>query len=289
MELRRDPITQNWVIQENGDGPWPKFADCPLCPGHEALSPQTIYSYSNGGSSWRVRVTPHLRPLYVIEGDAQRRAEGVYDKMRSLGAHELVVESPNHNAALSHLSDEDVAQVLRAYVSRITDLKKDRRFRFVSVFRNQGALAGQELEHPHSQITATPFIPRRVVYELRSCQQYFALKERCILCDISAQEISEQVRTVDWNDQFMAFCPFASRVPHETWVLPIHHHCSFEEDLVTWDRQLRFARFLKSILRRLESVAARLSLGPSHHPQRYCKIRPERALDDSGGRFSLAL
>jgi UDPglucose--hexose-1-phosphate uridylyltransferase len=259
MELRRDPITQNWVIQEDGEGPWPKFAVCPLCPGQESLSPQTIYSYWNGNGTWQVRVMPHLRPLYRIEGDAQRRAEGIYDKMRGLGAHEVVVESPSHDVSLSHLRDEDVAQVLRAYVSRITDLKKDRRFRYVTVFRNQGALAGQDLEHPHSQITATPFIPRRVIYELRSYQKYYALKERCILCDISTQEISQQVRTVEWDDQFVAFCPFASRFPYETWILPLAHHCSFEEDLISWERQLHLARFLKSILRRLESVS------PAYH------------------------
>jgi UDPglucose--hexose-1-phosphate uridylyltransferase len=148
-----------------------------------------------------------------------------------------------------------VAQVLRAFVSRIVDLKKDRRFRYVSVFRNQGKLAGQEPDHPHSQISATPFIPRRVVYELRALQRYFELKERCLLCDIAKQELAQQVRTVDWDDQFVAFCPFASRVPYEVWVLPIEHHCAFEEDLTTWDRQLHFARFLKSLVRRVESVA----------------------------------
>ena len=259
MELRKDPITQNWVIQENGDGPWPRFGACPLCPGQEALAPQTIYSHWNGNGRWQVRVTPHLRPLYRIEGDAQRRAEGLYDKMRGLGAHEIVIESPNHDTSLSRLRDEEVAQVLRAYVARITDLKKDRRFKYVSVFRNQGALAGQDMEHPHSQITATPFIPRRVVYKLRSFQQYYALKERCILCDISAEETSHQVRTVDWDDQFVAFCPFASRVPYEIWILPLNHHSSFEEDVATWERQLRLAHFLKSILQRLETVC------PSYH------------------------
>jgi UDPglucose--hexose-1-phosphate uridylyltransferase len=202
---------------------------------------------------------PHLRPLYRIEGDPQRRAEGMYDKMRCLGAHEVVVETPSHHTSLSRLTDEGVAQVLRAYVSRISDLKKDLRFRYVTVFRDQGTLAGQDLAHPHSEITATPFIPRRVVYELRSHQLHYALKERCILCDMAAQEIAEGVRTVEWNDQFIAFCPFASRTPYETWILPTIHHSTFEEDLSTWNRQLQFAHFLKSILRRLESVA------PSFH------------------------
>ncbi|HTS70292.1 MAG TPA: DUF4931 domain-containing protein [Terriglobia bacterium] len=254
MELRRDPISGNWVIQEEDDGLWPVNGKCPFCPGNEPLSPLTIYSHVNGNGSWQVRVTPHLRPLYRIEGEPQRRAEGMYDKMRGLGAHEVVIENPAHQARLSQLKDENVAQVLRAYVSRISDLKKDLRFRYVTVFRDQGVSAGQDMEHPHSQITATPFIPRRVVYELRSYQHHYGVKERCILCDVVAQEIADEVRTVEYDGQFIAFCPFASRTPYETWILPVTHHSTFEEDLTTWDRQLQFARFLKSILRRMESV-----------------------------------
>jgi UDPglucose--hexose-1-phosphate uridylyltransferase len=254
MELRRDPISGNWVIEEDGEGVWPANGTCPFCPGQEALSPLTIYSHANGDGRWQVRVTPHLRPLYRIEGEPQRRAEGMYDKMRGLGAHEVVVETPNHQTSLSRLTDEEVAEVLRAYVSRISDLKKDPRFRYVTVFRDQGTPAGQDLEHPHSQITATPFIPGRVVYELRSHQLHYALKERCIFCDMAAQEIADGIRTVERDDQFIAFCPFASRTPYETWILPTNHHSTFEEDLSTWNRQLQFACFLKSILRRLESV-----------------------------------
>jgi len=255
MQLRKDPISMNWVVQEDGETTWPNIKVCPFCPGQEAMTPQTIYSHLNGNGAWEVRVTPHVRPLYRIEGDAARCAEGVYDKMRSLGAHEVVIENPDHSMRLSQQSDENVAQVLRAFVSRLVDLKKDRRFRYVSVFRNQGKLAGQDPDHPHSQIAATPFIPRRVVYELRSLQRYFSLKERCLLCDIAQQEFAKQVRTVEWDDQYVAFCPFASRAPYEIWVLPLRHQCAFEEDLTTWDRQLHFAGFLKSVLLRLESVA----------------------------------
>ncbi len=259
MELRKDPITQSWVIQEDGESLLPDGVPCPLCPGQEALCPQNIYEHPYGQPKWQVRVIPHLRPLYRIEGEPQRRGEGIYDKMRSLGAHEIVVENPDHDTRLSQQSEEEIAQVLRAYVSRIQDLKKDRRFRYVTVFRNQHQLAGQDFPHPHSQITATPFIPRRVGYELRSSRRYFELKDRCLLCDILKQELAQQVRTVEWDDQFLAFCPFASRVPYETCVLPVTHHCSFEEDLATSDRQLRFAKFLKSVLQRLESVA------PAYH------------------------
>jgi UDPglucose--hexose-1-phosphate uridylyltransferase len=272
MELRKDPITQSWVIQEDGNGGWPEANTCPLCPGQEALSPRTTYEHPYGHPNWQVRVIPHLRPLYRIEGDAQRRAEGIYDKMRSLGAHEIVVEHPDHHRLLSAQSDDHIGQILRAYVSRIGDLKKDRRFRYVTVFRNQGALAGQDMEHPHSQITATPFIPRRVVYELRSARHYFELKERCLYCDIIKQELMNQTRAIEWDDRFVAFCPFASRVPYETWILPAEHHCSFEEDLTTWEKQFHFGRFLKSILRRLEAVAPAYQLVLHTSPNVHAKF-----------------
>jgi UDPglucose--hexose-1-phosphate uridylyltransferase len=183
----------------------------------------------------------------------------MYDKMRALGAHELVIENPDHSVPLAELGDDNVAQVLRACASRITDLKKDRRFRYVTAFRNQGELAGQDPEHPHSEITATTFIPRRVGYELRSAQRYFKLKERCMFCDLVQQELTQDVRTVEWDDLFVAFCPFASRVPYETWILPLNHCYAFEEDLTNWDVLVRFARFFKSILRRITSVA------PAYH------------------------
>jgi len=259
MELRKDPITQSWVILEDGEAPKPAGAACPLCPGQESQCPQTLYAHPQGNPNWLVRVVPHLRPIYRIEGDAQRRGEGIYDKMRSIGAHEIVVEHPDHQRSLSRQSDENIAQVLRAFISRLQDLKKDRRFRYITVSRNQGILAGQDLEHPHSEITATPFIPRRVGYELRSAMRYFELKERCLLCDIARQELSQQTRVVEWNEPFLAFCPFAPRVPFETWVLSVTHHSSFEEDLNSWDSQLRLARLLGSVLRRLESVA------PAYH------------------------
>ena len=260
MQLRKDPVTQSWVIQEEeGDDTRLEFAHCPLCPGQEALCHQEVYVYPYGQPPWQVRVIPHLRPVYRIEGDAQRRGDGMYDKMRNLGAHEIVIETPNHQLIPSRQSDENVAQVLRAYVSRIVDLKRDVRFRHVTVFRNQGATAGQDLDHPHSEIAATPFIPRRMGYKLRASLKHFELKERCLFCDIVKQELMQQVRTVEWDDQFIAFCPYASRAAYETWILPVIHHYAFEEDVTSWDRQLRMARFLKSILRRLDTVA------PAHH------------------------
>jgi len=255
MQLRRDPITQSWVIQQTSEDTWAKSGICPLCPGNEPLCPPNLYVYPYPPASWQVRVIPHRNPVYEIEGDAARKAEGLYDKMRNLGAHEVVIEHPDHTRQFADLSDDEVIQALRAYVGRITDLKRDLRFRYVTLFRNVGPEAGQALEHPHSEITATPFIPRRSAYELRAALAHYEIKERCLFCDIVKQELDQQVRAVEWNESFLTFCPFASRVPYETWVLPIYHHAAFEEDVTSWEKELQLARLLKSTLHRLSFVA----------------------------------
>ena len=275
MELRRDPITQSWVIQQMTEVSWTKAGICPLCPGHESLCPPNLYVYPLAPASWQVRVIPHRNPVYQIEGDAARQAEGLYDKMRNLGAHEVVIEHPDHALQFADLSDDQVTQALRAYVARITDLKKDLRFRYVTLFRNIGPEAGQVLDHPHSEITATPFIPRRSAYELRAALAHYEAKERCLFCDIVKQELDQQVRAVERNELFLAFCPFASRVPYETWVLPIYHHASFEEDVTSQEKELQLARLLKSTLCRLSTVATASHLFLHTSPN--VKAKPYRA------------
>jgi len=117
---------------------------------------------------WKIRVLPHPEPLYRVETDPGRAAEGIYDKMGPLGAHEVVVETPRHDKRFSTFSDEEIEHVISVWGSRIADLKKDARFKYVTVFKNQGQQAGQEWSHAHSQVTATIFVPRRIKYELAS-------------------------------------------------------------------------------------------------------------------------
>src|SRR6266853_1559173 len=186
MELRKDPITQSWVIlgqkEARGDAP----EECPLEPAKiEKL--RSILTWPAEGA-WQVRVLPHPQPLYHVEGDPGRLAEGMYDKMVALGAHEVVVETPLHDKRMSQFSDEEIERVLCVWASRIADLKKDARFKYVSVFKNQGALAGEEWSHAHSQVTATIFVPRRIKYELASAHEWYKDKERCVFCDIVRQE-----------------------------------------------------------------------------------------------------
>jgi UDPglucose--hexose-1-phosphate uridylyltransferase len=145
--------------------------------------------------------------------------------------------------------------VLTLAAHRIQDLKRDRRFKYVTVFKNRGQMAGEEFEHPTSELTATTFVPRRVLYELRACREYFAHKERCVFCDILSQEEHQAVRVVEARGDFIALCPYAPRVPYEVWVMPRIHEASFERNTLARPNTIKdLAVLLQRTLARIRAV-----------------------------------
>ncbi|MDZ7267373.1 MAG: galactose-1-phosphate uridylyltransferase [candidate division KSB1 bacterium] len=242
-ELRKDPITNRWVIisTERGKRPgdWlvgPKVRSggfCPFCPGNEDKTPPEIVALRPNSSApnttgWSIRVVPNKFPALQIEGDLNPRGEGLYDLMNGVGAHEVIIETPNHLAELADLSLDHVQDILLTYRARILDLKNDTRFKYILVFKNRGTAAGASLEHSHSQLIATPIIPKRVQEELFGAHQHFELKERCIYCDILRQELHSGKRVVVARADYVAIEPFAPRFPFETWLLPTRHVSHFE-------------------------------------------------------------
>ena len=252
MELRKDPITRSWVVIGHPDNEARLPSGCPFCPGHEGA--QQVLWHQPASDPWQVRVIPHLDPLYHIEGESGRLAEGIYDRMGALGAHEIIVETPHHDLPLSQMGDDQIEQVLAAYAQRICDLKRDLRFKYVTVFKDQGAVAGADWPHAHSQVMATTFVPRRILYELRSARAWYQEKERCVFCDIVHQEEKRGRRIVDSQGDYVALCPYVSRVPYEIWVLRRKHNHLFEQPKPTSNRG-HLAALLGRVLRRVEKVA----------------------------------
>src|SRR6201997_683567 len=256
MELRKDPITQSWVILGHREVGGESITECPFEPDPMSKAPP-ILSWPLEGP-WQVRGIPHPDPLYRVENDPGRVAEGIYDKMGPLGAHEVVIETRQHGKRLSQLSDEEIDRVLWVWGSRIADLKKDPRFKYVSGFKNQGAMAGEEWTHAHSEVTATIFVPRRIKYELSAAHEWYKDRERCVFCDIVRQDEKQGKRIVDVQGDYYALCPYASRVPFEVWVLHRRHNHLFEQPRPGSNRR-QLAALLGRVLRRLEKVT------PAYH------------------------
>ncbi|MBI3328844.1 MAG: galactose-1-phosphate uridylyltransferase [Nitrospinae bacterium] len=266
-ELRRDPVVGRWVIistersQRPSDfklQPGPKHEGfCAFCPGNEDTTPREVLAYRPLNSEpnkpgWTVRVVPNKYPALRIEGPLGKRPEGMFDKMNGIGAHEVIIETPDHNASLATLPLRHVEEVLWAFRDRILDLQKDERFRYTLVFKNHGAAAGASLEHPHSQLIALPIIPNLVQEELEGCDRYYRYHDRCIYCDMIQQEMQAQGRVVLENAEFIALAPFASRFPFEVCLLPKAHNASFEK--VHSGEYSHLAALLQEVLQRMFSL-----------------------------------
>jgi UDPglucose--hexose-1-phosphate uridylyltransferase len=202
------------------------------------------------GPGWIVRVVPNKFPALKVEGNLDREGDGLFDRMNGIGAHEVIIETPDHTKTLATMGEGDIERVLEAYRDRIRDLKQDGRLRHILVFKNHGAAAGATLEHGHSQLIALPMVPDFVREELDGARRHFAEKERCLFCDILHQEAAAGRRIVQENADMVALSPYAPRFPFETWLLPRRHGARFEDAPAHEYESL--ARMLKALLTRLD-------------------------------------
>jgi UDPglucose--hexose-1-phosphate uridylyltransferase len=276
-ELRKDPITRRWVIIANeraarpsdfakGEPEAAPSATCPFCEGREATTPPEIAAVRRPGTApdtpgWQVRVVPNKYPALRIEGTTDVTMEGMFERMGGVGAHEVIIETPEHSAHPGVMRPDQLASVLWMYRERYRDLDRDPRFKYLLLFRNHGREAGASLAHPHSQLIALPAVPKRAEEELAGAQAYFAREGRCIFCDILHQEAGAEPaddgaaansRRVVWkNDEFVAFTPFASWCPFELWILPRRHTASFG---TLRDEQITpLAEIMQAVLGRLHA------------------------------------
>ncbi|MDD5155037.1 MAG: galactose-1-phosphate uridylyltransferase [Candidatus Omnitrophica bacterium] len=244
-ELRKDPVIGRWVIiaterasrpdQFSGksyENP-PEKQSCPFCEGQESRTPPEIYAIRPGHThpntpGWDIRVVPSIAPFLRIEGELERRGKGIYDIMNGIGAHEIIIETNQHIANMADLSELHIAKIITTYIDRMTDLEKDKRFKYALVFKNYGwAAGGGRVQHARSQLIATPVNPKRVKEELIGARNYYDYHERCIFCDLIKQELASGERMILDIDGFIAIVPFAARFPFEVWIMPKQHSCDF--------------------------------------------------------------
>ena len=289
-ELRKDPITGRWVIistdrqKRPNDFRLERFTligaeFCPFCVGREDMTPPEVLAFrQNGqpanGPGWDIRVVPNKFPALQVEGNLDREGEGMFDRMNGIGAHEVVIESTDHDKMLASMSEMEIERVLWAFRDRILDLKKDTRFRYILVFKNHGAAAGATLEHSHSQLIALPIVPDFVREELDGAQRHY---ERQGALRVLRHHPPGDCR---WpprhheNADVVAIAPYAPRFPFETWLLPKSHGSRFEEA----PRQVyeNLARMLKSVLQRmnraLENPSYNLMIHSAPFSETACRV-----------------
>jgi UDPglucose--hexose-1-phosphate uridylyltransferase len=245
-ELRFDPLKKKWsvIATERSRRPHDFLVEraecahsdkntlnCPFCYGNEEHTPTEIFALrpSNKANEpdWLTRVIPNKYPAFGIEGELLRSGDGMYDTVSGIGAHEVIIETPKHEMRLADYDRNTVYNLFYTFRERVRDLSKDIRFRYIMPFKNYGCGFGAAINHPHSQVIALPVLPFILKTKLKSAKEYYERKERCIFCDILAQEHKDNSRIVYENQDFIAFCPYASAFPFELSIYPKKHAHSF--------------------------------------------------------------
>ncbi len=224
---------------------------CPFCPGNEKMTPNEIYAIrppgSTGNADWKVRVVPNKFPALRIEEDLKRHEEGaMFHWMGGCGAHEVVIETPNHNTPLMQQPVDQIEATLKTQQSRYLDLKRDKRFQSIIIFKNHGEAAGTSIRHPHWQIIATPVVPPLLRLKCNIASEYFDRTGECLCRVLLEDELKLKERLIAGNDEFVALVPYAAHLPFETWILPRRAQASWD---AMQPEQIRpLAEILKTVL-----------------------------------------
>jgi UDPglucose--hexose-1-phosphate uridylyltransferase len=265
-ELRKDPISQRWVIFSGGEKKPEEYSysmaeinsdseNCPFCEKNRHMIETEIASKSVNGR-WTARIVNNKFPALIENINIEKYADGIYDKMTGFGYHEVIIDSHDHNIPFHELSQVEIEAVIELFLERFKTFRRDKTLKYVLFFKNFGAPAGASLSHSHSQLVATPVVPKIVMEELNSAKKYFNYKERCIFCDLINQEFIDEKRIITSNDSFIAIVPYAPRFPFESWILPKIHESSFG-DISSYEIS-NLASVLKDVLNRLETVFPKL-------------------------------
>lgn len=269
-QLRFNPVTKQWVVisKERGQNrnafiTKGTHADtpCPFCDKDGGINRKlrSLYTINLPESSApALIVTPNRYPSLGIEGGLERKKHGLYNSVSAIGAHEIIIDSFKHGIDITGYTEDEINTLFTAFKWRIIDLEKDSRFRFISAFKNIGRQAGEIINHPHAQIIALPVIPENVKNSLNTAVEYYKNNERCIYCDMIAQEKHEKSRIIFENYEFIAFTPYVSEYPFEISIFPKNHESSFTSISESTIRQL--ADIVKEMFHRLSSVLGSTAL-----------------------------
>jgi UDPglucose--hexose-1-phosphate uridylyltransferase len=278
-ELRKDYLLDRWVVIATERARRPtdlakrrpeqtiNIATCPLCPGNEHVTPPAVLVYTEKdgqivktheegkfrSKGWTLRTIPNLFPAFnppiTPEDGMQYQKNGNFGC--AVGHHEVLVESSAHT---NHPADAEVPQVvhvLNAYKERLAELSAKQYVKYVQIFRNHGLEAGASLSHAHSQIIATPFVPRIPKEEHLASKTYFEEHGSCIFCDTLKQE-TKSPRLILENAHFVVFAPYASVHPLEFWIAPKRHNPTLQN--LTQTETAVFAQTLKTTLKALKDL-----------------------------------
>ncbi len=243
---------------------------CPFCKGNEDKTPPAIMTYPND-EDWQIRMVENLYPVLGDDREQKSLSMGLQQVIDGYGRHEVIIDHPNHGIHVSEMTTSHLADLFALYQERMKVLyEKDKRLKYILVFKNFGPAAGASIPHTHSQMIAMPVVPENLQNEVIHSRAYYEKYNQCIFCslideamtfettiyDRDSGEIRRKIDVgqyiIDRGEKFIAIKPFASKFEWEVHILPLKHNADFQS--ATKEDLNDFAAVLNRAMKRLEKV-----------------------------------
>jgi len=270
-ELRFDLVSKDWVVIATGRAKRPEVfkkekkesertpkKDCPFCHIETQERPTLIFvqgkrvSFEPGDKipkNWSTVAIPNKYPAFISGARLNKRIEGgLYQAMNAVGFHEVII-TRDHDKHLALLSIPQIKEVFDVYQARYLELMKKPYVKYIFIFHNHKREAGASIYHPHSQLITTPLIDTDLKRALLNAKRYFKVHRRCVYCQMNAWEQKLKKRVVFENRDFLALCPFASKIAFQVIISPKKHLSNFEK--ITEKEKFHLAEAFKTILYKL--------------------------------------
>lgn len=257
-------ISRPWQGERVSQSAPPSYdKDCYLCPGNKRAN----NSYN-----------PNYKDVYIFTNDfpalveevADTHTEGILRHQAVGGTCRVICYSPLHNRNFASMELGAIQKVIQAWGEQLIELGK--KYTYVQIFENKGAVVGCSNDHPHGQIWASSFIPTQVAKEQRQ-QDNWSHKDS-LLRDYLNTEQKLQTRMVIQNNHWSVVVPYWAYWPFETLLLPNQDLSSLSQ--LNDEQQESLAQVLKELVRKYDSLfAISFPYLMGWHSEPY--VRPETA------------
>ena len=204
---------------------------CPFCRGNEYYTLESKFKIENE-KGWIVRSIDNKFPI------VDNLQDNIY------GNHEVMIDTYRHNGSFYNMTEEEFYNMLLMYKDRYSNLIKNKKVQYVSIFKNYLREAGASLNHPHSQIVSLSIMPPDIEREIYISKQYYIKNNRYLYDDIINEEINTKKRVINNSENFLTIVPKTTKYTGEIRIL--------------FKKNIKFEHIRNKDIRELSSIFKRL-------------------------------
>ncbi|XP_014224015.1 probable galactose-1-phosphate uridylyltransferase [Trichogramma pretiosum] len=260
QHVRFNPMKGDWVlvsphrmkrpwggqVEPSNDEDPPEYdPNNPLCPGNIRANGHLTENYEH-----TYTFTNDFPALLEDVPDPPKSDDELFQMGPARGTCRVMCFHPKSNVTIALMDVEDVLRVIKQWIVEMNDLGK--RWKWVQIFENRGALMGCSNAHPHCQIWTSSYLPNEARVKDQNLKDYYTRHMSPMLFDYMKKEVERRERLVLETQHWIVVVPYWAVWPFETMVLPRRQFIRMQD--MTEDEQKSLAAVMKVLCTKYDNL-----------------------------------